>query len=151
MQRTKTCETGRIVILLTCTLNIKGGTALQIHESAEDYLEAILMLKERKGAVRSIDIANELEYTKPSVSVAMKKLRENGYVLMDDEGLLTLTPEGEKIAAHVYSRHKLLTEFFVRLGVSEATAAADACKVEHDLSEETFEKLLEHARQKTGF
>ncbi len=109
------------------------------------------MLKERKGAVRSIDIANELEYTKPSVSVAMKKLRENGYVLMDDEGLLTLTPEGEKIAAHVYSRHKLLTEFFVRLGVSEATAAADACKVEHDLSEETFEKLLEHARQKTGF
>jgi len=124
---------------------------LQIHESAEDYLEAILMLKERKGAVRSIDIANELEYTKPSVSVAMKKLRENGYVLMDDEGLLTLTPEGEKIATHVYSRHKLLTEFFVRLGVSEATAAADACKVEHDLSEETFEKLLEHARQKTGF
>ncbi|MPM82421.1 Transcriptional regulator MntR [bioreactor metagenome] len=124
---------------------------MQIHESAEDYLEAILMLKERKGAVRSIDIANELEYTKPSVSVAMKKLRENGYVLMDDEGLLTLTPEGEKIATHVYSRHKLLTEFFVRLGVSEATAAADACKVEHDLSEETFEKLLEHARQKTGF
>jgi Mn-dependent DtxR family transcriptional regulator len=109
------------------------------------------MLKERKGAVRSIDIANELEYTKPSVSVAMKKLRENGYVLMDDEGLLTLTPEGEKIATHVYSRHKLLTEFFVRLGVNEATAAADACKVEHDLSEETFEKLLEHARQKTGF
>ena len=108
------------------------------------------MLKERKGAVRSIDIANELEYTKPSVSVAMKKLRENGYVLMDDEGLLTLTPEGEKIATHVYSRHKLLTEFFVRLGVSEATAAADACKVEHDLSEETFEKLLEHARQKNG-
>ena len=151
MQRTKTCETGRIVILLTRTLNIKGGTALQIHESAEDYLEAILMLKERKGAVRSIDIANELEYTKPSVSVAMKKLRENGYVLMDDEGLLTLTPEGEKIATHVYSRHKLLTEFFVRLGVNEATAAADACKVEHDLSEETFEKLLEHARQKTGF
>ncbi|MDD2994227.1 MAG: metal-dependent transcriptional regulator [Pygmaiobacter sp.] len=124
---------------------------MQIHESAEDYLEAILMLKERKGAVRSIDIANELEYTKPSVSVAMKKLRENGYVLMDDEGLLTLTPEGEKIATHVYSRHKLLTEFFVRLGVNEATAAADACKVEHDLSEETFEKLLEHARQKTGF
>lgn len=124
---------------------------MQIHESAEDYLEAILMLKERKGAVRSIDIANELEYTKPSVSVAMKKLRENGYVLMDDKGLLTLTPEGEKIATHVYSRHKLLTEFFVRLGVNEATAAADACKVEHDLSEETFEKLLEHARQKTGF
>ena len=142
---------GRIVILLTCTFNKKEGTALQIHESAEDYLEAILMLKERKGAVRSIDIANELEYTKPSVSVAMKKLRENGYVLMDDEGLLTLTPEGEKIATHVYSRHKLLTEFFVRLGVNEATAAADACKVEHDLSEETFEKLLEHARQKTGF
>ena len=94
---TKTCVTGGIVILLNYTNNIKGVLPLQIHESAEDYLEAILMLKERKGAVRSIDIANELEYTKPSVSVAMKKLRENGYVLMDDEGLLTLTPEGEKI------------------------------------------------------
>ena len=110
---------------------------MQIHESSEDYLESILMLKERKGFVRSIDIANELDYTKASVSIAMKKLRENGYIEVDAEGFITLTPAG----------HKLLTEFFVRLGVSQETAAADACKVEHDLSEETFEKLLLHAQK----
>ena len=116
---------------------------MQIHESSEDYLESILMLKERKGFVRSIDIANELDYTKASVSIAMKKLRENGYIEVDAEGFIPLTPAGHKIAA----RHKLLTEFFVRLGVSQETAAADACKVEHDLSEETFEKLLLHAQK----
>ena len=134
---------------------------MQIHESSEDYLESILMLKERKGFVRSIDIANELDYTKASVSIAMKKLRENGYIAVDGEGNLTLlepgreiaeriyslTPAGHKIAARIYGRHKLLTEFFVRLGVSQETAAADACKVEHDLSEETFEKLLLHAQK----
>lgn len=105
------------------------------------------MLKERKGFVRSIDIANELDYTKASVSIAMKKLRENGYIEVDAEGFITLTPAGHKIAARIYGRHKLLTEFFVRLGVSQETAAADACKVEHDLSEETFEKLLLHAQK----
>ena len=105
---------------------------MQIHESSEDYLESILMLKERKGFVRSIDIANELDYTKASVSIAMKKLRENGYIEVDAEGFITLTPAGHKIAARIYGRHKLLTEFFVRLGVSQETAAADACKVEHD-------------------
>lgn len=120
---------------------------MQIHESSEDYLESILMLKERKGFVRSIDIANELDYTKASVSIAMKKLRENGYIEVDAEGFITLTPAGHKIAARIYGRHKLLTEFFVRLGVSQETAAADACKVEHDLSEETFEKLLLHAQK----
>ena len=122
---------------------------MQIHESSEDYLESILMLKERKGFVRSIDIANELDYTKASVSIAMKKLRENGYISMDTEGLITLNESGmgHKIAARIYGRHKLLTEFFVRLGVSQETAAADACKVEHDLSEETFEKLLLHAQK----
>ena len=123
---------------------------MQILESAEDYLETILMLKERKGMVRSIDIANELGFTKASVSVAMKKLRENGYIEMDKEGFLTLTASGNKIASHIYNRHKLLTQFFIRLGVSPETAAADACKVEHDLSEETFEKLLAHARQNAG-
>lgn len=120
---------------------------MQIHESAEDYLESILMLKERKGMVRSIDIANELEYTKASVSVAMKKLRENGYIQMDADGFISLTPTGLAIAHTIYERHKVLTEFFVRLGVDPAVAAADACKVEHDLSDETFEKLLAHARQ----
>ena len=97
--------------------------------------------------MRSIDIANELDYTKASVSIAMKKLRENGYIEVDADGFITLTPAGHKIAARIYGRHKLLTEFFVRLGVSQETAAADACKVEHDLSEETFEKLLLHAQK----
>ena len=120
---------------------------MKIQESAENYLETILMLAREKPYVRSIDIANELQFTKASVSVAMKKLRENGYIEVDAEGFITLTPAGHKIAARIYGRHKLLTEFFVRLGVSQETAAADACKVEHDLSEETFEKLLLHAQK----
>lgn len=121
---------------------------MEIHESAEDYLETILILKERLGQVRSIDIATEMNFTKPSISVAMKKLRESGYILMDSDGFITLTPAGEKIASHIYERHKLLTSFFVALGVNEKTAAADACKVEHDLSEETFEKIREHAMKR---
>lgn len=118
---------------------------MQIRESSEDYLESILILKERKGMVRSIDIANEMDFSKASVSIAMKKLRENGYIAVDAEGYITLTPSGQKIASNIYGRHKLLTKFFVRLGVNEKTAAADACKVEHDLSEETYEKLLQYA------
>lgn len=118
---------------------------MQIYESAEDYLEAILILREQKGSVRSIDIANRKGYSKPSVSVAMKKLRENGYIEMGEEGLITLLPAGEAIAQRIYERHRLLTEFFVRLGVAPETAAADACKVEHDLSDETFQKIKEHA------
>ncbi len=117
-----------------------------IHESAEDYLEAILILKERLGMVRSIDVVNEKHFKKPSVSVAMKKLRENGYIEMDKEGFITLTEKGYEIASSVYNRHKLLTRFFVALGVNEQTAAADACKIEHDISEETFQKILEHAK-----
>lgn len=120
---------------------------MKIYESAEDYLEAILMLKERLGVVRSIDIVNELNVSKPSVSVAMKKLRENGYIHMDEEGFITLLPQGMEIASRVYDRHRLLTQFFVRLGVSENVAAADACKIEHDLSDETFQKIKDHAMQ----
>lgn len=120
---------------------------MQIHQSAEDYLEAVLMLKERKGEVRSIDIAYELQFTKASVSVAMKKLRENGYILMDKDGLITLTPAGMEVASHIYNRHKVLTELFERIGVSPEVAAADACKVEHDLSDETFDCLLAYARK----
>lgn len=119
---------------------------MQIHESAEDYLEAILMLRERLGAVRSVDVAGELGFSKASVSIAMKKLRENGYVVMDGDSFLSLTPAGEQIATHIYDRHKTLTDFFIRLGVEPETAARDACKVEHDLSQETFDRLLEHVR-----
>jgi len=121
---------------------------MKIYESAEDYLEAVLRLRERRGTVRSIDIANDLHFSKPSVSIAMKKLRESGYIEMDADGLITLLPAGEAIAQRIYERHKLLTEFFVRLGVREEVAAADACKVEHDLSDETFQKIKEHAQNR---
>ncbi len=120
---------------------------MEIHESAEDYLETILKLKERRGQVRSIDIVNEMGYSKPSISVAMKHLRENGYITMDADGYITLTKPGMEIAQRIYTRHKLLTKFLVSLGVTEATAAKDACKIEHDLSDETFEKLKEHAKK----
>lgn len=118
---------------------------MNIHESAEDYLEAILKLKENQGMVRSIDIVRELGFSKPSISVAMKNLRENGYIRMDDDGYITLLPPGEEIAQRIYSRHKLLTQIFIQLGVSQETAMTDACKVEHDLSDETFEKIKAHA------
>jgi len=117
---------------------------VNIHESAEDYLEAILKLRENHGMVRSIDIVRELGFSKPSISIAMKNLRENGYIQMDGDGYITLLPPGEEIAQRIYGRHKLLTQIFVQLGVSQETAAADACKVEHDLSEETFEKIKAH-------
>ena len=118
---------------------------MEIHESAEDYLETILILNERLGQVRSIDIATEMNYTKPSISVAMKKLRENGYIQVDHDGFITLTPAGREIAASIYNRHMVLTNFFVSLGVNEKTAAEDACRIEHDLSEETFDKIMKHA------
>lgn len=118
---------------------------MNIYESAEDYLEAILILRERQGTVRSIDVVHQLALTKPSVSAAMKRFRENGYIEMDKDGFITLLPPGEEIAQRIYNRHKLLTRFLVALGVKEETAAADACKMEHDLSDETFEKIRAHA------
>lgn len=118
---------------------------MEIHESAEDYLETILILQERIGQVRSIDIATEMNYTKPSISVAMKKLREQGYIETDKDGYITLTESGRGIATHIYERHTFLTDFFIALGVNAQTAAKDACRVEHDLSEETFDKIKEHA------
>lgn len=120
---------------------------MNIHESAEDYLESILVLKKRLGQVRSIDIVNELNYSKPSVSVAMKKLRENGYIEMDAGGYITLLPTGQEIAERIFVRHSFLTSFFEHLGVDADTAAADACRIEHYLSDQTFEKLCEHAQQ----
>lgn len=114
---------------------------MNIHKSSEDYLEMILMLLEEKGYARSIDIANGLSVTKPSVSFAMKKLRENGYILMDEENHITLTPQGEEIARRMYSRHRALTEFLVKIGVPEEVAREDACRIEHDISPETFEAI----------
>ena len=123
---------------------------MSIYESAENYLETILSLKNKSGSVRSIDIANDLGVSKPSVSIAMKKLREGGYIEMDPEGLITLLPTGMEIALRIYERHRVLTKLFVLLGVSEETAAADACKIEHYLSDETYQKILEHAEKFDG-
>lgn len=114
---------------------------MRIKESAENYLETILILQNRNGSVRSVDIANELSYTKPSISVAMKAFREEGYVTMDEGGLITLTEKGNAIAEKIYERHQIISEILVRLGVSEQTALADACKIEHVLSDETFDKI----------
>lgn len=116
---------------------------MNIHESAEDYLERILMIRQKKGVVYSIDIAREMNFSKPSVSVAMKRLRENGYIQMDADGAITLLGPGEEIAQRIYGRHQLLTEFLLHLGVSPQNAAADACKIEHDLSEESYERIRE--------
>lgn len=118
---------------------------MKIYESAEDYLEKILMLTERNGDVRSIDIATEMGVTKPSVSIAMKNLRQAGYISMDGSGYITLEPPGLEIATRIYSRHKTLTRFFVALGVAPDVAARDACKIEHDLSAETYEKMVAFA------
>ena len=123
---------------------------MHVYESAEDYLEALLVIQRRRGAVRSIDIANELGFSKPSVSVAMKKLRESGYIEMELDGHIRLLPAGAEIAERIYERHRTLTDFFVYLGVSEEVASADACKVEHDLSGETFEKIKEHVLRTMG-
>ena len=112
-----------------------------IHKSAEDYLEQILILLETKGYARSVDISEALDVTKPSVSVAMKKLRENGYITMGEDNNISLTDQGYAIARRIYDRHKTLTHFFMQLGVDPETARADACKVEHDLSEETYQAI----------
>ena len=114
---------------------------MKIQKAAEDYLEAMLMLKEKKGYIRSIDIAQLLGVTKPSVTYSTKRLRENGYITMDRDGMITLTPNGMEIATRIYTRHKVLTDFFTKIGVPEDIAREDACKVEHDLSPETFQAI----------
>ncbi len=124
-------------------------SALNIHESAENYLEAILALGE-KGPVRSIDVAQHLNFSKPSVSRAMSLLREGGFVVMDAGGFLTLTPEGQEIAQRIYERHLLLTKWLTHLGVSEQEAAEDACRIEHDLSVESFAALRAHIKRDLG-
>jgi len=121
---------------------------MEIHKSTEDYLEAMLILKEAHGYIRSIDIAGQLGVTKPSVSYATKRLRENGYITMESGGLITLTDSGMAIASKIYERHRLLTEFFVHIGVDPEIARIDACKIEHDISEETFDALCRHSGTK---
>lgn len=122
---------------------------MKIQKASEDYLESMLMMKEQHGYIRSVDVADHLGVTKPSVTYATKQLKQNGFITMDRDGLITLTESGMEIADRIYTRHKTLTEFFIRIGVDEKTAREDACKVEHDLSEKTFAAICEHvAKQK---
>ncbi len=118
---------------------------MNIHKSAEDYLEAMLMLREERGYIRSVDVAEKLGVTKPSVSYATKRLRESGYISLDPAGMIVLLPPGLEIAERMFERHKLLTELFIGLGVDPEIAREDACKVEHDLSVETFDAIRRHA------
>lgn len=123
----------------------RGANAgMRIHRSAEDYLEMILRLKEEKGYARSVDIAAGLSVSKPSVSVAMKQLREGGYIVMGEGNLISLTDAGMEIAQRIYERHKVLTRMLTLLGVDQQTAQEDACKMEHDISAQTFAAIREH-------
>ncbi|MCD2491862.1 metal-dependent transcriptional regulator [Lacrimispora sp. NSJ-141] len=117
---------------------------MKIQESAENYLETILILSQKKANVRSIDIANELEFSKPSVSVAMKNLRQNGSIVMDEDGFITLTDAGRQIAETIYERHTLISSWLIQLGVSEKTAREDACRMEHVISAESFAAIKRH-------
>lgn len=117
---------------------------MKIQESAENYLETILVLHKRKGVVRSIDIANEMNFSKPSVSVAMKNLRLGGYIKVDDDGNITLLDKGREIAEKIYERHTLISEWLSAMGVDPEVAAEDACRIEHVISAETFDALKRH-------
>ena len=114
---------------------------MAIHESGEDYLEAILMIKKRSGNVRSIDVARELSFSKPSVSVAMKNLKTSNYITVDENGFINLTEAGQEIADKIYERHTFLTNWLTSLGVSPEVAAEDACKMEHAISSESFSAI----------
>jgi Mn-dependent DtxR family transcriptional regulator len=120
---------------------------LKIKESAENYLETILMLGQGGKSVRAVDIANELDYTKPSVSVAMKNLRDSGHITVDGDGHIALTKSGREIAQSMYDRHTLISEWLIRLGVDKKTAVDDACRMEHSMSEESFAAIKGHLEQ----
>lgn len=122
---------------------------MKIQESAENYLETIYILHKKTGSVRSIDVVNHLGFSKPSVSNAMKQFRENGYVTVDDGGFITLTELGLEVAEKMYRRHEVLTKVLISLGVSENTAKEDACRIEHYLSDESFEAIEKHVAQYT--
>ncbi len=119
---------------------------MKIRESAEDYLETILILKNRNGDVRSIDIATELGFSKPSVSIAMKNLREHGYISVDPKGYITLEESGKEIAERIYERHTFLSQWFIELGVDPKTAVEDACRMEHVISDNTFNAIKKHVK-----
>ena len=131
-------------------VRLRSCLVMKIQESAENYLETILVIRHKKGMVRSIDIVNELEFSKPSVSVAMKNLRENGYIEMDKDGYIMLLDKGREIAEKIYERHTTLSKYLVALGVDPVVAAEDACRIEHVISAESFEAIKNHIKEKTG-
>lgn len=131
-------------------VRLRSCLVMKIQESAENYLETILVISHRKGMVRSIDIVNELEFSKPSVSVAMKNLRENGYIEMDKDGYIMLLDKGRDIAEKIYERHTTLSKYLIALGVDPVVAAEDACRIEHVISAESFEAIKKHIKEKTG-
>lgn len=131
-------------------VRLRSCLVMKIQESAENYLETILVISHKKGMVRSIDIVNELEFSKPSVSVAMKNLRENGYIEMDKDGYIMLLDKGREIAEKIYERHTTLSKYLVVLGVDPVVAAEDACRIEHVISAESFEAIKNHIKEKTG-
>lgn len=120
---------------------------MRLHESGEMYLETILILSQKQNMVRSIDVAEDMGFSKPAVSRAMAKLKADKYILIDSEGYIALTESGGQIAEKIYERHTILTRFLIRLGVDEETAAADACKIEHDMSDKTFDAIKNHVRE----
>jgi Mn-dependent DtxR family transcriptional regulator len=122
---------------------------LKIQESGENYLETILVLKNETGYVRSVDIARNLSFTKPSVSRAMSILKKAGHITMDPEGRIDLTESGLQIAERIYNRHRQLTNWLVSIGVNKETAASDACRMEHVISQETFNRIIEHAEKRS--
>ena len=117
------------------------------NESAENYLETILVLSERCRVVRSVDIATELDFKKSSVSVAMKKLRQSGHIVVSPEGYITLTPEGKEVAERIYERHQVISAWLTKLGVNAEIAAEDACRIEHVISAESFAALKKHIKE----
>lgn len=119
-----------------------------LYESGEDYLETILILKKRNGNVRSIDIAREMDLSKPSVSRAVGILKNKGFITVDEDGAIHFTDEGSKIAKRIYDRHRVLTEALMSLGVDEKTASEDACRIEHDISEKSFNKIKHYVKEK---
>ena len=123
---------------------------MKILEAAENYLETILILSKRDAAVRSIDLANELNYSKPTISVAMKQLRKSGYIRIDENGYITLTAKGLEIALRMYERHHLIAEFLMSIGVDEETAYADSCKMEHHISQKSFARLKDFYQSHKG-
>lgn len=123
---------------------------MQLYESGEMYLETILVLQRQTGSVRSIDVSNYMGLSKPSVSRAVGLLRQGEYINVDADGFITLTENGLEVAEKIYERHTMLTDFLVSLGVSEETAAEDACKIEHDISEETFNAVKQFVAERSG-